>query len=177
MGLAELILYFQLLGRHWRKNGSSRFAVLINVSLLALAWTVLPLERKSWVTLRANFGKYCPQVNLEAPKALDGVRIAIQFLFLGVCSFSSSSLYLSRCCKRAVRTISNALHRLGERINYYGGKLLEGGAGNLDELDRQGARLPQSVKTGLAWVLGVLAAGLAFLCITQPFNIQGQVIF
>lgn len=177
MGLAELLLYFQLLGRHWRKNGSSRLAVLINLFLLSLAWIVLPLERESWGTLRAKFADYCPQVNLDAPKALDGLRIVIQFLFLGACSLPSSPFYFIRCCKKAITAVANAFHRLGELINEYGGKLLQGSVGNFDELDRQGARLPESVKIGLAWVLGILAAGLAFLCITQPFNIQGQVIF
>lgn len=54
----------------------------LNAAGLALVWLFLPLESTKWQWVRAHRAALFPQVNFEALKPLDPLRLLIQGLFL-----------------------------------------------------------------------------------------------
>ena len=144
---------------------------------LALAWLFLPLESKPFTAYRATFQGFYPQINPHAPKTLDCVRWLFQTLFLICFRTSARKGWLRLSISWAVNKIAAALTRLGDWVGHYGALALDGNHKSFETIDKKGEALSRPIKLTLLWILGGLAAALAVLCITQPFNIQGQVVF
>lgn len=159
----------------WRMNGASRISAVINATALFLAWVFLPLEHPCWQGLLQSFHRYYPQLKPGCPQPLDFVRILIQTLFLAFVKMPLQVKGVVKFCKDSLEWISSLLNRLGDWI-------LQQGLSAIDRWkleDRQAETSPfkQRVATALVWVLGFIALSLAVLCITQPFSIEGQVLF
>lgn len=177
MPLATVINYFKDKAALWRENGSSKTSVIVNLFWLVLAWILLPLESQYFKAYRKAFSQLYPQINTQAPKAGDCVRWLFQTFYLLCFNGSGESGWLWNVLVWFGRKISNALTLLGNLVGHYGALALDGNHKSLDTIDKKREELPRSVKLALLWILGGLAAALAILCITQPFNIQGQVVF
>ncbi len=177
MPSATLLNYFADKAHRWRQNGSSKFSVGLNLFWLALAWLVVPLESKAGSAYRSAFKDLYPQINPDAPKIGDCVRWFIQTLFLLCFKTAEGNNWLWDALGWCVQQISNALTKLGDWVGHYGALALDGNHKSFDSIDKRGEELPRVVKLIVLWILGGLAAALAILCITQPFNIQGQVMF
>ena len=177
MPLATVINYFKDKAALWRENGSSKTSVIVNLFWLVLAWILLPLESQYFKAYRKAFSQLYPQINTQAPKAGDCVRWLFQTFYLLCFNGSGESGWLWNVLVWFGRKISKALTLLGNLVGHYGALALDGNHKSLDTIDKKGEELPRSVKLALLWILGGLAAALAILCITQPFNIQGQVVF
>ncbi len=177
MPLAKVINYFKDKAACWRKNGSSKTSVIVNLFWLILAWILLPLESKYFKAYREAFSQLYPQINPEAPKTGDCIRWVSQTFYLLCFNGSGERGWLWNALVWLSRKISDALTQLGNLVGHYGALALDGNHKSLDTIDKKGEELPRSVKLALLWILGGLAAALAILCITQPFNIQGQVVF
>ena len=177
MPSATILNYLVNKARLWRANGSTKVSVAVNIFWLALAWLFLPLESKPFTAYRAAFQESYPQINPHAPKTLDCVRWLSQTLFLICFRTSARKGWLRLSISWAVNKIVAALTRLGDWVGHYGALALDGNHKSFETIDKKGEELSRPIKLTLLWILGGLAAALAVLCITQPFNIQGQVVF
>ena len=177
MPSATILNYLVNKARLWRANGSTKVSVAVNIFWLALAWLFLPLESKPFTAYRAAFQEFYPQINPHAPKTLDCVRWLSQTLFLICFRTSVRKGWLRLSISWAVNKIAAALTRLGDWVGHYGALALDGNHKSFETIDKKGEELSRPIKLTLLWILGGLAAALAVLCITQPFNIQGQVVF
>lgn len=177
MPSATISNYFLNKARLWRSNGSTKISVVVNLLWLALAWLLLPLESKAFTTYRAAFKDLYPQIDPEAPKGLDCFRWLLQTVFLLCFKTAGNQGWLWNAFAWLFRQISHGLTKLGNWVGYHGALLLDGNHQGFDTIDEKGKELSRPVKLTVISVLGALAAALAILCITQPFNIQGQVVF
>ena len=177
MPSATILNYFVNKARLWRANGSTKVSVAVNIFWLALAWLLLPLEAKSFTAYRTAFQEFYPQINPHAPKTLDCVRWLFQTLFLICFRTTANRGWLRLFISWFVNKIAAALSRLGDWVGHYGALALDGNHKSFETIDKKGEELSRPIKLTLLWILGGLAAALAVLCITQPFNIQGQVVF
>lgn len=177
MIVSEAALYFSQKFSHWRENGASYLSIAINGFLLFLAWVLLPLEQEPWRSFCTRLPRLYPQINFDAPKALDGLRFLIQSVFLSIAKFPKISEVAVKRVQRIKLRIALFFRRISFFIGHYGAILLEGNQRGLESIDKHGSAVPHFVKLALLWILGALVLFLAVLCITQPFNIQGQVLF
>ena len=177
MPLATISNYFLNKARLWRSNGSSQVSVAVNLLWLALAWLLLPLESKAFTIYRSAFKKLYPQIDPDAPKGLDCLRWFFQTVYLICFKVNVQRSWVANAFILSARRIADLFSRLGDWVGYHGALLLDGNHGSFDTIDKKGESLSRPVKLTLITILGSLAAALAVLCITQPFNIQGQVVF
>ena len=176
--LKKFAQYFILTAMRWHANGSGRLAVVVNLVWLALAWLLFPLEREPLKTYRARLRFYYPLIDFDAPKVLDIFRWLIQSVYLLVCRTPAGEPgFVARQLLRLYCLVRELLSRFGDWLNRYGSVLLAGPHREIDAINEKSSALPRSVRLGILWVMVTLAVGLALLCITQPFNIQGQVVF
>ena len=167
----------------WSDAGTGLFALTINTISLVLAWIFVPLERGYWQDIRANRKKLYPHVNFEKPTASDVIRIFLQSLLLCLVQvFSWNRFKQDNPLARFVRALVRGVERLGEAIGALGTKLLAGVGKTLDENAAQDLETPSSsfsrrLQKLLIRAAALVVAALAVLCITQPFDIKGQVIF
>ena len=176
--LKTVFHYFSSTACRWHENGSSWFAVGINLFWLLLAWTLLPLENEPLRSYRKALPHLYPLINFDAPKCLDAFRWLTQSLYLllfGVPVGAPSAL--QKALTVLYRRTHGAFERFGNLLNRYGSVILAGPDRSVDVIDKHSSQLPKSVKLAILWGMGAVAVGLAVLCITQPFNIQGQVVF
>ena len=167
----------------WSDAGTSLFALTVNTISLVLAWIFVPLERGYWQDIRANRKKLYPHVNFEKPSASDVIRIFLQSLLLCLVQvFSWNQFKRDNPLARCVRAVVRGVERLGDAIGALGTKLLAGVGRTLDE---NAADIPSSPTSAfsrrlqklLVRAAALVVAALAVLCITQPFDIKGQVVF
>ncbi len=162
----------------WRRNGSGRFSVLLNLLFLALAWTLLPLEREPFLGLRQNAAKCYPQVNFGAPKPLDALRIVLQTLWLALAKPEEpGGLGVLASVIAALRAFWAMLERLGGLFGRVMLALLSRFTDLLLPTEEGDPRTLTPGEKGFVWILSGLGLVLGIFCITQPFNVEGQVIF
>ena len=68
--------------KNWRAAGSGCIAASFNIVCLGLLWLMAPLESEPLASLRRNKAFFYPQVDFNAPKLFDPLRIFIQTVFL-----------------------------------------------------------------------------------------------
>ena len=176
--LKTVFHYFSSTARRWHENGSSWLAVGINLLWLLLAWILLPLENELLSGYRKALPRLYPLINFNAPKSLDIFRWLTQSVYLLLFRVPvGTPSALQQILTASYRKVHGAFERFGNLLNQYGSVILAGPDHSVDVIDKHSSRLPKSVKLAILWGMGAIAVGLAALCITQPFNIQGQVIF
>ena len=176
--LKTVFHYFSSTACRWHENGSSWFAVGINLFWLLLAWTLLPLENEPLRSYRKALPHLYPLINFDAPKCLDAFRWLTQSLYLLLFRVPvGAPSALQKALTVLYRRTHGAFERFGNLLNRYGSVILAGPDRSVDVIDKHSSQLPKSVKLAILWGMGAVAVGLAGLCITQPFNIQGQVVF
>ena len=166
----------------WADAGTGTLSLLLNSLGLLLAWLFVPLESGYWRNVREHRKELYPHVNFERPTVADMVRVALQSVFLFVIyAFDWQRFRRENPLARLVTGVTSAVGALGEKIGALGSRWLsgigslseDGGERRPDPVSEPKKRL-QSILVGTA---AVLAIGLAVLCITQPFDFRGQVIF
>lgn len=134
---------------------------------------MVPLEKEPLASLCRSKAFFYPQVNFCAPKLLDPLRIIIQTLFL------MAVLPPRGHGPRLVRTLVDVLRAGGALINRAATPSvppLSSAFTPSSTTARRKARRPRLP----GWVPALLLAPglvLAALCITQPFNLHGQIVF
>ena len=166
----------------WADAGTGTVSLLLNSLGLLLAWLFVPLESGYWRNVREHRKELFPHVNFERPTVADMIRVALQSVFLFVIyAFDWQRFRRENPLARLVTGVTSAVGALGEKIGAVGSRWLSG-IGSLSEEGVEHRPDPvsgpkkrlQSILVGTA---AVLAIGLAVLCITQPFDFRGQVIF
>ncbi len=161
----------------WKINRVSATSRAINIVWLILAWAFLPLEREPWGRFRARWTCLYPQINPQAPRACDAIRFVIQSLYLIFYRAPKTPSRLWGVMTSFMHGTRAVFSRLGQWIGHYGAMLLEGKQRGLEKIGNEEIALSPVIFNTIAWMLGAVAVGLAVLCITQPFNVQGQVLF
>lgn len=172
--------YFSRMLSQWADAGAGVGTLILNAAFLLISWLFLPLESAFWRRVRTNKALYYPHVNFNRLGAADLIRIVLQTIFLAFVHVFDRTRFLKRNpVSRLVRAILHGLEKAGEAIGSVGTRILSG----IGKTDYTAAkRLTESVVPNKFQVLLIrmalmIAGALAILCITQPFDIRGQVIF
>ena len=168
----------------WRKNGASTPSLLVNGLLLTLLLVIFPLEREPFRTLRSRLRDYYPQINPECPRLLDSLRVIIQsFWLLFVKPGRPSGAEAVEKVLAGLRAAGRIINRVGELWGNFCLSIIRrvkplseaSNAGDSGEVnDRTQFSFGEKTLIAIAVILGLI---LAAICITQPFNLQGQVVF
>ncbi len=164
----------------WADAGAGIGTLILNGAALSLSWLFLPLESRFWRQVRSNKSLYYPHVNFERLGLADLIRIVLQSIFLAFILVFDRSRFLRRNpVSRLIRSILHGLEKTGEAIGSVGTRFLSGiGSQSYETAQRLTDRVVSNkFQTLLIRLALVIAGALALLCITQPFDIRGQVIF
>ena len=164
----------------WADAGAGIGTLILNAIALLVSWLFLPLESAFWRRIRTNKAIYYPHVNFERLGVVDIIRIIFQSIFLVFIHVFDRSRFLRRNpVSRLVRTLLRAFEKTGETIGAVGTRVLSGiGSQNYETAQRLTDRVvPNKFQKLLIRLALVIAGALAILCMTQPFDIRGQVIF
>ena len=145
MPAATLLTHLKNKARLWQSNGSTKISVVVNLFCLALAWALVPLESKAGAAYRTSFNKLYPQIDPNAPKALDCVRWLIQTLYLICFKSAGPSGWLCNLFGWTCRKITEAFTKLGNWIAYYGARALDGNHKSLETIDKTGETMSRPV--------------------------------
>lgn len=166
----------------------SSWSYVCNAFFFLIAWAVFPLENKLYKKIFRNRAFYFPQINFHSLHPLDAFRILIQLGFL--CLFViTKDKFSQRKAKGQPGTLSQFVRyvrvNIGREIRNLSetlSKLLLSDSSSAAEKGKNSAEEPTPHKMG--WVrktmIGLLlSVGLVlyFLCITQPFSLEEQIIF
>ena len=172
--IKRVLEHARSLYRNWRSAGSGRIAASVNLVCLCLLWLMAPLEAEPFVSLRRDKAFLYPQVDFRAPKLLDPVRIIIQTIFLmAVLPPRGHGPRLVRTVVDILRAGGALIGRVGDAFGAVALKCVRAVADDREDKKTGDRRLP-SWAPGLLLVPGL---ALAALCITQPFNLHGQIVF
>lgn len=156
----------------------------MNGLLLTLLLVIFPLEREPFRTLRSRLRDYYPQINPECPRLLDSLRVIIQsFWLLFVKPGRPSGAEAVEKVLAGLRAAGRIINRVGELWGNFCLSIIRrvkplseaSNAGDSGEVnDRTQFSFGEKTLIAIAVILGLI---LAAICITQPFNLQGQVVF
>ena len=147
--------------------------------LLFLFSIFIPFERGLWSRMLARREDYFPQIDFTRLTAADVLRLFVQVLFLGLFTAVPVRVFLEKNpLARFVRFLIRLAGRLGSRIGRWGSRLVfELGVSAVKSRRRVGREQAVRFQNAGLWAAGITAAVLAAICITQPFDVKGQVIF
>ena len=139
----------------------------------------VPLERPFWQGIVARRRELYPHVNFDHLTFSDVVRICIQTLFLAVfTALPFRDFWQFNPVARFIRLMIRTAGRVGDKIGAVGSRLIfKIGSNVVRSRRRVGVEQAAKFQNAGFWAAGIIAGLLAALCITQPFNVQGQVIF
>lgn len=171
--------YFSRTIGRWADAGAGPVAITVNALALLLIWLVLPLESPFYGRVRNAKETLFPHVDFNAPRAGDIFRVLLQALFLCfVRVFSKESLLRTNPLVRLVVGIFLLIDRFGAFLGRIGSRVLSGIGNNYAATHRSTVRtMPSRFTKALSRAVLLIALALAVLCITQPFDLRGQVIF
>ena len=174
--IEQFVRYFRQKVLCWKSRGVGRLSIAINLVFFAAIWLLMPLERPVWKNFRENHRLYYPQIDFDAPKPLDCLRIFFQTVFLLIAKVPFGfPTHLSVRARKYKAIVDHWASRAATVLDRLGNHLLA-----VATADRGGNASRREIGFGsqlLLWVMGLFALGLAILCITQPFNVQGQIVF
>lgn len=156
----------------------ARHTAAARLALFVLA-VFIPFERDFWQGVIARRHELYPHVNFDRLSFSDVVRLCLQTLFLAVFTavpFRDFTRFnpIARACSALMRLIG----RIGDKIGKWGSRLVFGIGANIVRSRRRVSRQQADrFQNAGFWAAAVIAGLLAALCITQPFNVQGQVVF
>lgn len=156
--------------RTYRRNGSSVLTAFFTTLLVACGWVFLRFESPAWQRIRAGRSYWFPHISPLRPRLADGLRYLVQALWLLM--FRTGRVPRGRYAFAGWRKLQlryvNWLQRLPHRLQ------------DADVEQRTVTRLGGMNRT-LRRVLfigsGIVAAILALLCISQPFDLPAQFVF
>ena len=163
-----------------REQNCSRFTAFVLASLQALGWIFLRLESPSWKALRAQHRRLYPHLADKSASIGDPLRYAIQSLWLLLVRPAEQNRG-RRSPGKYVRSLLQALLRIVQQP----WNLLSNAFVRLPT-----AISPQVIKSTRRWntmgwplrkalyiAIGVLAAVLIIICVTEPFGYLAQLVF
>ena len=161
----------------WRRNGAGRAAVALNLAALAVLWALVPMESAPMRRIRGEKEKLFPRISFEKPRLLDPLRILIQsFWLLAFRPSREEGPRFADPILSLLRTAGGFINRAGDAFGALALKLL-GGLGTDGETGQPSASSGRGTPAWLLWLLAAPGIALGALCITQPFDLQGQIIF
>ena len=80
--IVSFLTGFDQEGARLLRESTSFFSALVNGPLHLLAWLFLPLENRHWRAVRSRFTSIYRTIEPDRTRPLDGLRIALQSLFL-----------------------------------------------------------------------------------------------
>lgn len=139
----------------------------------------IPFERAFWQGIIARRRDLYPHVNFDHLCFADVLRICIQTIFLALfTTLPVRDFWQFNPLARFVRAVIRTVGRIGEAIGRLGGRIIFNiGANIVKSRRRVGREHVSKFQNSIFWAAGIVAGLLAVLCITQPFNVQGQVVF
>lgn len=161
----------------YRQQNVSPVVSFLYCAGYVLLWTLFCFESPSWQKVREKQLEWFPQLSSSRPRFADGLRYAIQSLWLVIIRQEKqpSFLFIRRkiiefkaWCSHRNQAITRWLNHLPERIQ-------ENEVESRSE-DRIKSLNPR-VRKIIFIVCSVLAAVLAIICISQPFDLFAQFIF
>ena len=167
----------------WKANGVGTAALFINAFFLALFLVVVPVEREPFRSIARRKAYFFPQVDFERPRVLDPLRLLIQTFWLLLVKPADPYHPVRSPWTRLVEAVVGILRALGAVIARMGsawGAFCLAFVRRLPILSDQGEKSEEGSGRGqtlLVWVIVLLGLALAALCITQPFTLEGQVVF
>ncbi|HDJ1438579.1 TPA: UDP-forming cellulose synthase catalytic subunit [Serratia rubidaea] len=156
--------------RGYRRSGSSALTALLTTLLVVCGWTLLRFESPAWQRIRAGRAYWFPHLSPSRPRPADALRYLLQGLWLLL--FRSGRGPRTRFTFSGWRSLRlrylNAMQRLPHRLAE---------AGVEQRTTARLGRMNRHVRRILFILAGVLAALLALLCISQPFDLSAQFVF
>lgn len=176
--LTTIRRYFDRHRAQWKANGVSDIGLILYSFLLALAWIVFPLERKAWRQIRLHFTQLYPHIDPKAPRCGDGLRWCLQTLFLLSHTPSREKRSL-RWVRGLVSNLSALYERIVQPVAERVTRLLLRYSNIVHSVNNDAPHQDKAPwwQTACVYALLAVALVLASLCITQPFHIEGQVLF
>lgn len=163
-----------------RRSCTGTFSFICNGLFLTLLWSVLRLEHPRFIQLLRRRRSYFPQVNFNALRPLDPLRMTLQLLFLLTCTPAGRSERHYSLNDR----IYAAIKRRGGQLRLQAGLLRRGLKTVLTAYHSfladlgQAQKGPRSMRSAvLVLILSTAAAAMALWCITQPLALIYQLIF
>ncbi len=161
-----------------RRQYDSHPLVALVLSLMnLLAWSLLRLESPSWRHLLDRQQYWYPQLANKTPSLGDPLRYVTQTLWLVLIQPVAPSIrfapaiwlkHAARSCRNTWQHLAHALEHLPERTQK-SSRLLRG--------KQWWAGLQRSSQRVLNTAVGILAAILTLICITEPFGYLSQLVF
>ena len=171
----------------WRANGAGAAARFVNGFLLALLLVFIPLEHGPFRAVAARKAELYPQVDFDRPRVLDPLRILIQTAWLIFVKPARPDVRSpwNRAVTgvvRILRALGAVITRVGEAWGAFCLALVRRLPALSDEEEpkdeaAKGGRSRRRARGAMLWISVALGLALAALCITQPFNLQGQAVF
>lgn len=142
--------------RKLHRGGRILFA--LNFLLLVLAWAFLPLHNEKYQSLRARRKELFPQIQSPGHGYLDSVRALVQLLFLLIFP-TPDRTQKDKTLPAKLTRLFNKDRAKGSRFNFSEGSL------------------PKPLAYLLLGLVLFVSGVLAFICITQPLELSGQLLF
>lgn len=170
---------FRYINGKIRSHCSSSFSYCMNMFFFSVAWLFLPLENRFFRKLLKNKEVYFPQINFKELRPLDAVRVFIQFIYLILFVNTKEEIvsrqrkdrkrfFLFRWINGARLFISHKIRSISQRAS----------RGFLTS-EKSQAETPKISNLKKIFIGFLLCIGLVlyFLCITQPFSLEEQMVF
>ncbi len=164
--------------RAYRLRKASPFAAFFNtlmlmlMLMLLLGWVFLRFESPAWRRLRANPQHWFPHIAPNRPRPADVLRYLFQCLWLLIIRNDSRPILkrpnFAERLQRLQRNYTKGLKGFPQRVQQ---------AEMGQRLWQRFSQLNRRVRQALFIAAGVLAALMAMLCISQPFELWPQFIF
>ncbi|WP_116475520.1 UDP-forming cellulose synthase catalytic subunit [Zobellella maritima] len=148
--------------RGYRRQGSSAPAAGLCCAGLILAWALFRLESPGWQALRTQARYWFPHLSPERPRLGDGLRYLLQGAWLLLIRPPGQSELPWGGWAARLRT--------GERRR----RRSAGEAGRQENNSAPSSRGGRRVGR---WLMGLTAVLLALVCVSQPLDLQTQLVF
>lgn len=158
--------------QRYEQDGATRFSAGLFCLLNALGWLFLRFESPAWQPIRQNHQVWFPHISPNRPRLGDPLRYLLQSVWLlAVYPFNQSVPRrhpLIIWYRKMLHSYQQWLATLPQRL--FVQNLGKKSARALD-------RAPPFSRKALLWFMTIFSMGLALLCISQPFDLQAQLIF
>ncbi|MHA7844806.1 UDP-forming cellulose synthase catalytic subunit [Serratia sp. D1N4] len=156
--------------RTYRLKKASPFAAFFNTLMVMLGWIILRFESPAWQRIRANRHHWFPHISQKRPQPADVVRYLLQCSWLLITRRPSvpKKRHYAENWQRLQRNYTKAMKGFPQRIQQ---------AEMGQRLWQRFSRLNRRVRQIVFITVGVFAALMALLCISQPFELWAQFVF
>lgn len=156
----------------YRQAGASSLAASIQCFWLTLGWSLLRFETPGWQRIIAQRRTLWPHISPERPRPLDIVRFFSQSVWLLLILPQVGSNVSQRKRFNAFRRLFSWRQRIYLWLDALPQRIQQG-----EQLEKRISTMPPVARKLIFIVSSLAAAGLALLCISQPFDLFTQFIF